>query len=127
MENNIYNNTQQDNSKAIRIRGTIAEIFIVVSLVVTLVVAFSVMKAGETNNFFEALIGGAFLGFIIGGWIPGITHIKTVYNKIKKLLYIFPVGWAIFMILILSVPLLGGWLFMFYDLVKFIKLKKENN
>ena len=125
--NNIYNGTQQDKSTAIRIHGIIAEKYTVVTVVVTLVLAFCVMKAGEANNFFEALISGAFAGFLIGGMIPGYTHIKAVYNKIKKLLYIFPVGWAIFMILLLAVPCFGGWIFMLYDLVKFNRMKKANN
>ena len=117
------NNTQ--SQKEIRIRGYIASVFTVISLLITLIFFIMTVSSGKSESLGEIIVAGLILGFVLGGTIPGITHIKEIFNKIKKLLYIFPIGWAIFLVLILAVPYLGGWIFMFMDLVNFLKFRKE--
>ncbi len=124
--NNIYGSTQ-DNGREIRTHGVIAAIFTALSVIATIALTIDFLVNGDAESFGEAIISGAMLGFVFGGWIPGLTHIKSVFGKIKKLLYIFPVGWAFFLVLIIGIPYLGGWIFMLTDLVKFIRSKKENN
>ncbi len=123
---NIYSSTQATDSE-LRTRGIIAAVFTAISAAATVALTIWALANGEAKSFPDALLGSALLGFVFGGWIPGLTHIKSIFGKIKKLLYIFPVGWAIFLVLFLGIPYLGGWVFMLTDLVKFIKMRKENN
>ena len=114
------------NNKEIRTRGIIAAVFTALSVAATIFLTIWILCSGEAESFIEALVGSALLGFVFGGWIPGLTHTGAVFDKIKKLLYLIPVGWAIFLVLIIGIPYLGGWIFMLVDLTKFIKARKEN-
>lgn len=124
--NNNFSSTHSTYSE-IRTRGIIAAVFTLLSTAATIVLTILTLANGEANSFLDALIGSALLGFVFGGLIPGLTHIGGIFNKIKKLLLIIPVGWAIFLVLIIGIPYLGGWIFMLTDLVKFIKMRREDN
>lgn len=122
---NMINNTQGNNNKKIRIRGYIASVFTVISVLISLIVVLSALRSGSADNIFEALAGGLIFGFVVGGTIPGITHIKEIFFKIAGLLGIPIVGWGVWLVLILGIPYLGGWTFMLADLFTFLKLRKE--
>ena len=105
-----------------KIPGIVAIIFTVLSLALTVVFLVLSLKDGE--NFLESLLGAAMLGFTFGGMIPGFCHVTAIHQKIKFLLLIPFAGWAIYLMLIIGVPYLGGWIFMLVDLFRFLKDRK---
>ena len=109
--------------KKTKFLGIVAVIFTVLSLVLTVVFLVLCLKDGE--SFLESLIGAAMLGFTFGGMIPGFCHASAIHQKIKGLLLIPIAGWAIYLMLIIGIPYLGGWIFMLVDLFKFLKSRKE--
>ena len=115
----------EQSKKEIRIRGYVAAVFTVITAAITIAVCIMGLKTGK-SGFGECLEGGLIAGLVLGGCIPGFTHIKTVFNKIKVLLYFPFVGWAAWLVLILLIPYGGGFVFMFKDLIKFLKLRKES-
>ncbi len=106
-----------------KIPGIVALIFTVLSLALTVVFLVLSLKDGE--NFLKSLIGAPMLGFTIGGMIPGFCHASAIHQKIKFLLLIPFAGWAIYLMLIIGIPYLGGWIFMLVDLFRFLKSRKE--
>lgn len=114
----------EQSKKEIRIRGYIAAVFTVIAAVITIAVCIMGLKTGK-SSFGACLAGGLIAGLVLGGCIPGVTHIKTVFRKIKNLLYFPFVGWAVWLVLILFIPYAGGFVFMFSDLIKFLRMRKE--
>ena len=114
------NNTDK---KDIRIRGWIAVVFSVISAAIILVLF--VMALLEHNTFIVSLGTGLMVGLVVGGIIPGFSHFSGILCKIEILLAIPIIGWAIWLYIIIGVPFLFGWIFMIVDLIKFLKLRKE--
>lgn len=113
-------------NKNTKIRGIVAIIFSVLSLVTTLELFINHMKSGlkPDQNVFSVLISSAIFGFVLVGFVVGLSHIPAIHKKIKKVLKVPFIGWMAYLVLIIAVPYLGGWIFMLNDLVKFLKARK---
>lgn len=113
-------------NKDTKIRGIIALIFTFISIALSLIFFILFLMDGE--NIFESLLGAPLGGFLFGGIIVGFSHISAVHKKIKGvipvLLLIPGAGWMIYLMLIIGIPYLGGWIFMLSDLFKYWKAKK---
>ena len=110
-------------NKETKIRGIAAVIFTAISIVLAIIIFIYSLIDGEP--FFSSLAASAILGFVIGGMVIGFSHITAVHRKISTVLYIPVAGWAIYLMLIIAIPYLGGAVFMLADLVKYLKAKKE--
>ena len=117
------NNYSEPEKKEIKNRGWIAVVFTIISVVISIVLFF--ISLDEDEPIYEIIIAANMLGFIVGGLIPGITHLPHILSKLKLLIVLPYAGLIILTGLIICIPLLGGWLFMLIDLVKFLMLRKE--
>lgn len=115
-----YNKTER---KEIKLRGWVAVVFAAISAVITL--TFLIKSVGGDDPIHEVIAASLMFGFVIGGIVPGFTHVSAIFNKLKILLAFPVIGWAIMLELIIGVPFLGGWIFMIVDLVKFLLLRRE--
>lgn len=110
-------------NKETKLRGIIALVFTFFSIALTLVFFVLCLKDGE--SLLGTLVAAPMLGFIFGGMIVGFCHASVIHQKIKGLLLIPIAGWAIYLVLIIGIPYLGGWIFMLADLFRYLKAKKE--
>ena len=110
-------------NKDIKLKGISALIFTIISAALTLIFFALSLKDGE--SFLGTLVAAPMLGFTFGGMIVGFCHASVIHQKIKGLLLIPIAGWAIYLMLIIGIPYLGGWIFMLVDLFKFLKSRKE--
>lgn len=109
--------------KETKLRGYTAIFFTIVSVILTAMIFKFV--TGNGDSFDQAAISSLMLGFTLGGFVPGITHLSSIYPKLKNLLYIPFVGWAAFLVLIIGIPEFTGWIFMFVDLFRFIHAARK--
>ena len=114
-----------ESRKVIKLRGIVAMIFAVLTVLAAIVLTIVFLASGDAKSVGDAIGGAAVFSFSFGGLIPGFSHIDTIFSKLKFLLYIPVAGWVIFLILILGVPMFGGWIFMLVDFVKYMNLKKK--
>ena len=105
-----------------KFQGIFAMIFTVISVVLTIIFFVLCLKDGE--SFLGTLVAAPMLGFTFGGLIVGFCHASVIHQKIKGLLLIPIAGWAIYLMLIIGIPYLGGWIFMLVDLFKYLKSRK---
>lgn len=111
-------------NKETKIRGIIAVIFTAMSVLGT--IAFFIFALIDGNSFLESLTASPLYGFVFGGMIPGFLHISAVNKKIKGLLIIPVAGWMIYLLLVIGIPFMGGWVFMLKDLFLYLKSRKES-
>lgn len=116
-------NYETIDRKDIIIRGWIAIVFSIITAAITL--TFLIKSVGGDDPIHEVVAASLMFGFVVGGIIPGFTHICRIFDKIVPLLALPIIGWAIWLWLIIGVPFLGGWIFMIVDLVKFLLLRRE--
>ena len=95
-------------------------------MIATIVVTIVLVAEGSAKTVVDAFGFASPVCFALGGMIPGFTHIDVVFAKLKFLLIIPVAGWMLFLIFILGVPMFGGWIFMLFDFVKFMKIKKQD-
>ena len=117
-------NYETIDRKDIIIRGWIAIVFSIITTAITL--TFLIKSVGGNDPIHEVIAASLIFGFVIGGIVPGFTHVSAIFNKLKILLAFPVIGWAIMLELVIGVPFLCGWIFMIIDLVKFLLLRRED-
>ncbi len=118
-----------EQRKTTKIRGIVAVVFGVISIILYIAIIVDHFMSGsnalaKTAN--EAFLQGILVALIVGGIIPGFSHIDIIFDKLKVLLFIPVVGWMAFLLLVLLIPTFGGWLFMLVDLIKYLIMKKND-
>ncbi len=118
-----------EQRKVTKVRGIVAIVFLVISAIIYIAVivdhfVFGSHALAKTAN--EAFLQGILVALIVGGFLPGFSHIDVIFAKLKVLLYIPFAGWIAFLLLILLIPTFGGWIFMLVDLVKYLIMKKKD-
>lgn len=110
-----------------RLKEKIKEFFVLFFLVLSIVVAIIGTVDDIKNNdsgFWDALGNGVFGGFLLGGIIPGVTHLPSVVRKLRGIAVLSafggPVGTLIFFALALMFCVFAGSIFLIIDFAKII-------
>ncbi|MBQ7767006.1 MAG: hypothetical protein IJ397_09205 [Lachnospiraceae bacterium] len=99
---------------------------LIIGWILAIAIAFNFSKSlpsedffGKIFNFFVAL----FLGCFIGGIFPGLAHSGEALKSIRKLLYIFVIGWIIWFWLVCIIAMFSGAIFLVVDTIHLIMRK----
>lgn len=118
--------TYENMTPGIKKTDTHRKIATILGWIAAVLIAFAMaigLNEDGIQGFFGFLFAGMIFGYIIGGLIPGLVHIESIYSKIKPLLYIPVIGWFIWLMIVYFSAVFIGMIVMVLNLVMII-LKK---